>query len=205
MTAVAELACRCGAVQGRVTDAVAGRTNRMVCYCDDCQAYLHQLRRTDLLDAHGGTDVVQVAPACLSFQLGKEQIAGMRLSPRGLYRWYARCCNTPLGNTLSPSVPFVGIMVQAFADAEPFGPPRGAAQQKFAIGTPPHTSLFANIRMVVAALSKVSGWRLSGKTWPHPFFDRSGEPSHPITVLSRADRDALRPLCGPGPAAASRA
>lgn len=188
-----------------MTDAMPRRVNRMICYCDDCQAYLHRLRRPDLLDAHGGTDVVQVAPACLTFQQGTEHIAGLRLSPGGLYRWYARCCNTPLGNTLRPSVPFVGIVAQAFAQAEQFGPPRGAAQQKFAIGTPPHTAAFANARMIVGALAKITRWRLSGKTWPHPFFAPNAEPSYPITVLSRTERDALRPLCGPASAAAPRA
>jgi hypothetical protein len=45
------------------------------------------------------------------------------------------------------------------------------------------------------------GWKLRGKTWPHPFFDRaSGKLKYPVTVLSTAERDALRPLCGPRPA-----
>ncbi|XYH92921.1 hypothetical protein ACMHYB_34315 [Sorangium sp. So ce1128] len=50
---------------------------------------------------------------------------------------------------------------------------------------------------------KFLGWKLGGKAWPHPFFDRaSGNPKHPVTVLSQAERDALRPLCGPRPASA---
>lgn len=202
----AELRCRCGTVQGTVADVGQGSANRMICYCDDCQAFLHHLGRTDLLDAHGGTEVIQVAPASLSFQRGADQIACLRLSPNGLYRWYARCCNTPLGNTLRPKVPFVGVVVQAFADSEAFGPVLGAVQGKFAIGSPPKRPFGATARMIARALGKVAAWRVAGKMWPHPFFEREGEkPRYPITVLSRAEREALRPLCGPTPAAPAHA
>ena len=114
MTQDVELRCRCGEVRGRVTDASPQTVNRMICYCDDCQAFLHHLGRDDLLDAHGGTDVVQVAPASLSFVEGAERIVGVRLGPKGLFRWYASCCKTPVGNTLTPAVPFVGIVARAF-------------------------------------------------------------------------------------------
>ena len=30
---------------------------------------------------------------------------GAAAEPKGLYRWYATCCNTPVGNTLGPAVP----------------------------------------------------------------------------------------------------
>ena len=43
-----------------MTNASSTTVNRVVCYCDDCQAFLHYLKRADLLDAHGGTDIVQV-------------------------------------------------------------------------------------------------------------------------------------------------
>ena len=65
MSARAEFRCRCGEVRGFVADASPRTVNRVVCYCDDCQAFAHRLGRADLLDAHGGSDVVQVAPASL--------------------------------------------------------------------------------------------------------------------------------------------
>ena len=58
-----ELRCRCGEVVGLVENAAPQKVNRVVCYCDDCQAFAHQLGRADLLDAQGGTDIIQVAPA----------------------------------------------------------------------------------------------------------------------------------------------
>ncbi len=54
----AEFRCRCGEVRGIVTDASPHTANRVVCYCDDCQAFAHRLGRADLLDAHGGSDIV---------------------------------------------------------------------------------------------------------------------------------------------------
>ena len=201
----AELRCRCGTVHGTVTNAGPDTVNRTVCYCDDCQAALHHLKRTDLLDAHGGTDVVQVAPAALRFDRGADRIACLRLTPKGLYRWYASCCNTPLGNTLGPAIPFVGIVVQAFDTGargpdDVFGKPRGAVRGRFAIGTPPPDTDKGNLRLLLHAMRMVLGWKMRGQTWPHPFFDRATRaPVYPVTVLSTAERDALRPLCGPRP------
>jgi hypothetical protein len=196
-----ELHCRCGEVRGHVKGASPEAVNRVVCYCDDCQAYLHHLRRTDLLDAHGGTDIVQVAPASLSFDRGVHRITGMRLSPKGLYRWYASCCKTPLGNTVGPAIPFVGIVAQAFdAPDDAFGRPIGGILGKFAIGPAPAGSTGLNFALLARAVRMVLGWRLSGQTWPHPFFDRTTRaPRYPLATLSRTERDTLRPLCGPQP------
>ena len=66
MSGQIEVRCRCGEVRGIVTDASPRTVNRVVCYCDDCQAYAHQLGRADLLNAKGGSDIVQMAPATLS-------------------------------------------------------------------------------------------------------------------------------------------
>jgi hypothetical protein len=200
----AELQCRCGEVRGRVAGPSPNRVNRAVCYCDDCQAFLHHLGCADLLNEHGGTDIVQVAPASLSFGQGQERIVGVRLTPKGLYRWYASCCRTPVGNTVGPAVPFVGIVVAAFASEtqrpdEIFGPPVGAIYGKYAVGPVAGVSSGLDPRLVVRALRMVFGWRVSGKTWPHPFFDQATRaPKFPFTTLLPPEREALRLLCGPG-------
>jgi hypothetical protein len=211
MTAKARLRCRCGEVEGVVGDASPRTANRVVCYCDDCQSFAHHLGRADVLDAQGGSDVVQVSPSAVRFTKGAERIVGMRLSPKGLYRWYASCCKTPLGNTLTPKVPFVGIVAHAFdggsatADAA-FGTPVAKILGRYAIGTPPAGSTSLDARMVVGVVAKILGWKLRGKTWPHPFFDRATRaPVYPVAVISREERDALRRLCGPSPAAARSA
>lgn len=207
MAMEARLSCRCGEVQGVVTNASPQKVNRVVCYCDDCQAFLHQLGRADLLDAQGGTDIVQVAPASLTFTRGRDRIAGLRLTPKGLLRWHTTCCNTPVGNTLGPAIPFVGIVAQTFDDDAQradgvFGAPIGAILGKFAIGKAPAGSTGINLRLLLRAITKVLGWRLRGRTWPHPFFDQqTREQIYPLTVLSNEQRQALRPYCGPVPTA----
>jgi hypothetical protein len=207
MAMEARLSCRCGEVQGVVTNASPQKVNRVVCYCDDCQAFLHQLGRADLLDAQGGTDIVQVAPASLTFTRGRDRIAGLRLTPKGLLRWHTTCCNTPVGNTLGPAIPFVGIVAQTFDDDAQradgvFGAPIGAILGKYAIGKAPAGSTGINLRLLLRAITKVLGWRLRGRTWPHPFFDQqTREQIYPLTVLSNEQRQALRPYCGPVPTA----
>ena len=208
MSREAVLRCRCGEVEGRVTNASPETVNRIVCYCDDCQAFLHHLGRTDLLDAHGGTDIVQVAPATLSFHKGDDRIVGVRLSPKGLYRWYASCCKTPLGNTVTPGIPFVGIVAQGFqgdghGPDEFFGAPVARILGKYAVGEPPAGSTSMQPSLFFRVARFLLSWKFGGKVWPHPFFDRkTGAPSRPVTVLSSEDRAALRPRCGPKPVVA---
>ncbi|HVH42108.1 MAG TPA: DUF6151 family protein [Labilithrix sp.] len=201
-----EIACRCGNVHGWVRGASPRTVSHVVCYCDDCQVYVHHLGRVDLLDEHGGTDLVQVSPSSLTFDRGTDRIAGLRLGPKGLFRWYASCCKTPLGNTTTPSLPFVGITHGAFPgiDAsrrdELFGAP-WRVQGKFAVGGPPEGATVSNVRGGARAARLVLGGKLRGKGWPNPFFDRTtGERRYPVSVLSKAERDALRTLAGPRPA-----
>jgi hypothetical protein len=210
MSGNATLRCACGEVHGLVANASPATVNRVVCYCADCQAFLHQLGRADLLDDHGGSDIVQVAPASVAFRRGEAHIAGLRLTPKGLYRWYAGCCRTPLGNTVGPAVPFVGILAQAFAGGtqrpdDLFGRPIGAIYGKHAVGGAPGASAGIGLRLMARAIPMVLGWRLRGQAWPHPFFDRATRaPKFPLTTLSGAEREALRRLCGPTPAPAPR-
>jgi hypothetical protein len=201
-----ELGCRCGEVHGWARGVSPGTVNRVVCYCDDCQAFLHHLGRADLLDAHGGTDVVQLAPRAVTFDRGTERIVGLRLTPKGLHRWYASCCHTPLGNTLAPSLPFIGMPLEVFRGApearrrdELFGKARGASFVQYATGGAPEGSIQTH-RLLARWLRLVLGWKLRGQSWPHPFFDRATRaPSHPVTTLSAEEREALRGKCGPNP------
>ncbi len=206
-----EMRCGCGTVHGIVRDASPRTVNRVVCYCDDCQAFAHQLGRADLLNAQSGSDIIQVAPASLTFVEGQDRIKGVRLTPKGLYRWYASCCHTPVGNTLTPSVPFVGIFASTFDHGsqrvdEVFGPPTGAVFGRYATGDTPAGSAGIKLSLMLGVLAKVLGWRLRGRVWPHPFFRRdTGAPVYPVDVLSQKEREALRAFCGPHPTATSSA
>jgi len=104
------LQCRCGTLQGLVHHPAGA--NRGVCYCRDCQAFAHFLgRANEVLDERGGTEVIQVLPRDVVFTQGAEALACVRLTPKGLMRWYAGCCKTPIGNTLAtPKMSFIGLV-----------------------------------------------------------------------------------------------
>lgn len=138
------LRCDCGAVQGELT-ASPGAGNRCVCFCDDCQAFAAALGRPDVLDAWGGTDIYQTAPARLRFTQGEGELRALRLSDKGLMRWHTACCKTPIGNTLaSPRSPFVGVIhrfiaLDAPARDEALGPVTSWVMGRGAKGgCPPH-------------------------------------------------------------------
>src|SRR5262249_31963983 len=120
---------------------------------------------------------------------------------------YASCCKTPLGNTVSPAIPFVGVLTEAFHIEEQlpdlvFGRPIGAIKGEYAIGKPPRGSKGVGLSLVVRSIAKVLGWRLGGRAWPNPYFDRAtGTPLYPVTGLSSEQREDLRSLCGPNPTA----
>lgn len=199
-----ELGCHCGEIHGWVRGVSPKTVNRAICYCNDCQAFLHHLGRADWLDAHGGTDVVQVAPRAVTFDRGAEHIIGLRLTHKGLYRWYASCCKTPLGNTLKPSLPFIGMSREVLRGAldatsrdAAFGRVRGTSFRQHATGGVPEGSTKFQLGLITHALRLMLGWKLRGEAWPHPFFDRVTQaPSHPVMILSPEEREALRAKCG---------
>ncbi|WP_372885653.1 DUF6151 family protein [Shimia sp.] len=109
------LSCRCGTLGG-VLHHGAGAGSRVLCYCRDCQTGAHALGAGDLLDARGGSAIFQTIPARVEITSGRDRLACLRLSPKGLMRWYAACCDTPLFNTLgTPRLCFVGVLEHAVA------------------------------------------------------------------------------------------
>lgn len=193
-----EIACSCGALRGEVQIVPRGG-QRVVCYCDDCQAYaFHLEREADVLDARGGTDIYQTMPALLRVERGLDQLACVRLSERGLMRWYARCCRTPIGNTLPfARGPFVGIVlacVDPSARERALGPPVLRAQGRFAIGgVPEGAEPGASLRTMLRGVRLLARGLLARGHTPSPFFDReTGAPRAVARILSPAQRDRAR-------------
>jgi hypothetical protein len=105
------LSCQCGTVKGSVSHASPKIGNHLKCYCEDCQAFANHIAPNgDVLDECGGTEVFQTAPWHLKITQGMEQVQCLRLTPKGLNRWYASCCNSPIGNTINAKLPFLGIV-----------------------------------------------------------------------------------------------
>lgn len=187
------LRCRCGALQGHVE--LQGLRNRMRCYCRDCQAFARFLGPAErVLDAQGGSDVVQIAPHHIRITQGHEQLSVMRLSPKGMLRWYTACCRTPVGNTLDRrDKPFTGLLVQCLDSAllaPSFGPVNASANTQSAWGEPKPRA-FGLPGALLRILGMVIGSRLTGRYRDTPFFAADGTPVAEPRVLTPAERDRL--------------
>ena len=185
--------CKCGALRGHIHRA--GINNRIVCYCADCQTFAHFLGgANETLDAQGGTEIVQVAQHRIRFSQGVENLALLRLSEKGLMRWYASCCNTPFGNTLSnPKFAFIGLIHSSLdrstMDAD-FGKHVAIANIHSAIGEPkPKQSGVLGVlaRFIGILLSA----RIGGKYKASPLFNQAGDTIVPPKVLTNDDRRKL--------------
>lgn len=190
------LRCACGELRGTL-DARPTSGVRCVCYCDDCRAYARWLGRDDVLDAHGGTDVVPTWPARVRLEAAGS-LAVMRLSDKGMYRWYAACCRTPLANVMAnPRMPFNGVLRRAI-DADDatldatFGPAQGV-QGRYAIGgCPPGAHETANLGIIAGALGLLARGFLAGGHQPSPWFGPDGQPVVVAEVLDVGARMGLR-------------
>ena len=190
------LRCRCGTLKGYVSHPE--KVSRGVCYCKDCQAFAHFLGMPgDILDAMGGTDVVATLPKYVTFTQGVEALACMSLTENGLLRWYASCCNTPIGNTPRDfKVSHVGLVHTCLEDPprtleSSFGPVRMRVNTKHAKGKPksmPISTIASLVRFLISLIRA----RLDGSYKCTPFFapDR-GTPIVPPKVLTSSERERV--------------
>ena len=194
------LRCRCGTIQGFVKNPQ--RANRVVCYCRDCQAFARFLgSESETLDARGGSEVIQVIPKDVIFNQGVDSLACLRLTDKGMIRWYAACCRTPIGNTLENfKISFVGLLHDCLetADAplqDSFGPVRSYVNPRGAIGDskPKSAGMWTTVWWIISRIGKA---RVSGDYKHTPFFRMDtgkaiAEP-HVLSVDERAT--AMRQL-----------
>ncbi|HEY2678660.1 MAG TPA: DUF6151 family protein [Steroidobacteraceae bacterium] len=184
------LQCRCGTLKGLVEDPQ--KANRGICYCKDCQAFAHFLERAhEILDERGGTDVIQVLPKNIVLTQGTEALACMRLTEKGLLRWYTVCCNTPVGNTLANyKISFIGLVHNCLEAGVPlqdsFGPVRAWVNTQGAKASPKPkqtgAARFAS-RFITSALQA----RFNGSYKTTPFFRRDGTPVVEPRILTGAE------------------
>jgi hypothetical protein len=184
-----------------VTEVSPDAGNRIVCYCGDCQAFARFLGQPGIVDAQGGTDIFQVAPARMRFTEGVESLRCMRLSDKGLFRFYTECCRTPVANTLSGRVPFAGL-IQPLMDHEGdgrsrdevLGKPIGLVHGRDAIGgVPALAHAGAGVGVLAHCARVMLGWWLAGKGSPSPFFDpRTKAPRAEPQVLGVEERAKVR-------------
>ncbi len=201
MSAQMKLRCTCGEMQGVARD-VDRRRIRLACYCRDCQTYAWFLERPELLDRHGGSEIVQLSQARVSFHAGHDRLACMRLSAKGLMRWYAGCCQTPLANSLAkPSSPFVGLLSSCWdPELDAAGRDRLLGPLGARVNGPGHAAADGSVAdidkmplgAIGGAMRVMLGSFVRGEHRPSSFFGDDGRPKVEPTVLEPAQRDALR-------------
>jgi hypothetical protein len=163
---------------------------RATCYCKDCQAYARWLDRPGVADAQGGTDMVAMNPAGVHITAGSEQIACMSLSGKGILRWYAACCRTPLGNTPRDGrVAYVGVVAMGLWPAREMDAAFGAkgktvinsGSARGKVKATPVGFVTGGLRILRGML----GARLRGQG-PMLFFDGEGQPIREPMIRGKA-------------------
>lgn len=164
-----------------------------MCYCNDCQALLHYLKRTEMLDKNGGTEIIPAYPADIKVTAGKDVLRCLRLSSTGLFRFFTACCHTPIVNT-APNRPWAGIHRRMYTAKDPnqldkvLGPIKASIMGKYAVGKPPEgvpqTFDFKGMTVVMPFILK---GKLLGKSNPSPFFENGQAIVTPI-VLTNDER-----------------
>ena len=178
--------CNCGAIRGQLEGA--GIHNRITCYCTDCRAFARFLGKApDVLDEQGGTEILQVAQSRLRFVQGDDRLAAIRLSDKGMVRWYASCCGTPIGNTmLNPKMSFIGLIHTCLDRAqmnEDFGTDVALSNVDTALGNPKPKQR-GLLGVVARFMWIVVTSRVSGRYRKSPLFSGSGLPRVEPKILT---------------------
>ncbi len=195
------LSCRCGHVRGVARGVSPAGGFRLVCYCKDCQAFAHYLKRADVLDAAGGTDIFQMPPGRVTLTAGADALRCLRLSGRTkVFRWYADCCRTPIANTAGARFPVIGLIHSFMNDAvgghspdKTLGPVLCRIHERTATAPlPPNAPPPASFGLLARRAARALGWWGRGLARPSPFFDeRTKAPRAAPRVLTASERAAL--------------
>jgi len=109
MTDIIQLQCSCKSVKGEL-QLVPKHTIHVHCYCCDCKTVAEYLSSNKSLDNNDASQLLQTYPQYLSITQGLEHVSCLKVTEKGKLRWYTRCCNTSIGNTMdSYKVPFLGV------------------------------------------------------------------------------------------------
>ena len=137
-------------------------------------------------------------PQYISFTRGIEKLACLSLTEQGLLRWYAGCCQTPIGNVLrNYKISYVGLVHNCLENGpttidSSFGPVRMVANGKHAKGKT-DLMVLSTLMSVIGLAGSLLRARLDGSYKKTPFFEpASGTPIVQPHVLSAAERLRLK-------------
>jgi hypothetical protein len=171
-------------VRGTASSVAARSGFRFVCYCTDCQKFARFLGRDDVLDSAGGTDIFQMPIGRVKLTAGTDKIRCLQYSKK-VFRWYADCCHTPIGNTAGPRFPVIGL-IHSFMDHGADGRSRDDAlgaklcriyERSATAPLPPDAPPPLSLGFFPKRAATLLSWWWRGLARPNPFFDdRTGAP-----------------------------
>jgi hypothetical protein len=183
MTTV-RLSCRCGKIGGRLTGIDPDIGTHVRCHCDDCRRANAHFGIPGTREE--GVGLWQTTPDRVKIDEGAVHLRLMRLTGKGVLRWYAGCCDTPLFNTMgTPKLPFVGVLTDRLEATEPLGP---IIAEGFVEGTGGKSRHVHGGRVVGRFLRRTVAARLSGRWKETPFFDPVT--SEPMAEIERPEGQA---------------
>lgn len=187
------LQCHCGRLAGEVANTHVAM--HAVCYCQDCSSYAFHLgTQARTVNEMNGTDIIATQSSNVTFTKGIENLACLSLSPKGLLRWYAKCCNTPIANTPRDwRVPYVGL-VHACLEKPlemSFPPVQMHVGTKGAKGKPP-SGWLPQLVAILGFMPRIMWSRFAGAYKVTPFFAATGQPRIDVRVLTRDERELAR-------------
>ncbi len=186
--------CQCGSLQGQLSNP--HRAIRGICYCKDCRAYFKHLdveRR--VLDTHGGVEFVATQGKDIRFTDGVHNLACLSLTDKGLLRWYAACCNTPICNTTRDwKFSYVGLIhtclkVDPALFEQAFPKLEMRVNTSSALAAPPTLGL-STMGALMRFMPRLVISLANGAYKKTPFFTApAGAPVVDIHVISTAERE----------------
>ncbi|TDO96868.1 DUF6151 family protein [Marinomonas balearica] len=175
------LSCSCGSIKGHVSGINPRLGNRIKCYCNDCRRFVSMFEEgKKYIDQQGGSEILQVPPSHVKIDEGKEHLGCLKLSDKGLHRWYSNCCKTPLFNTAGLKIPFVGIFGHFIEDEHyeaHVGPVLGGVFKDSSL-TPIVNKIGLNYskpRILSRMAFQLVTWKVSGKSQPNCLYESSGK------------------------------
>ncbi|MDF1726566.1 MAG: DUF6151 family protein [Sulfitobacter sp.] len=183
-----DFSCACGGVRGTVQDPGPATGTHALCYCDSCRAAELYLGASD--PAGEGVHIFQTNPDRVTILSGADRLAPISFSEKGLLRWWATCCGTPMFNTMrSARLSFVGIRLPILADPAAVGPVRGWGFIPKESGKTTHRGLY---HILFKAMTRIARQGVTGAWKNTPFFDMTtGKPTAPVEVLPPDTRERV--------------
>jgi len=193
------LKCECGKFQAIIKNPKKSNSNRAVCLCVDCQSFAHYLEKPEkILDSNGGTEIFATYPSQIEFVKGVENLKSMKLSPKGLLRWYVDCCRTPIANTPGVKMPFTAIFHNCIElNAKDKDSVFGKLSLRF-FGKygkkplPPETYQGAPLSLSLKMFPFLMKGLIFKKHIPHAFFNEDRSPKVEPIILTKIERERLK-------------